>query len=61
MDEPMQTEDGPLMVALGTAFTVTVLVAAAVQPLAFVPVTVYDVVVLGETMMLGPTRLVLHT
>ena len=40
-------EGETLMLTVGRELTVTVLVAAFVQPSAFVPVTVYEVVVVG--------------
>ena len=40
-----------LIVTVGSEFTVTVLVAVFVQPIAFVPVTVYVVFAVGLTVM----------
>lgn len=45
----------PAVVAIvGNALTVIVRVAVRVQPLAFVPVTVYVVVTVGVAVMLAP-------
>ena len=43
-----------LTVMVGLGFTVTVTVGVLVQPLAFVPVTVYVVLTVGLTVIIAP-------
>ena len=52
---PVQMEElEAFAVTVGSGFTVIVFVAVAVHPLAFVPVTVYVVVVAGVTENAAP-------
>ena len=56
VDEPIQIV--PLVVLkFGNGFTITVLVAILLQPLASTPVTVYSVVVIGLAITLAVTLL----
>jgi hypothetical protein len=58
---PGQITDGDApTLTTGLAFTVTLTVAVAEQPLALVPVTVYDVLALGLTTILAPVCPVLQ-
>jgi hypothetical protein len=49
-----------VIAAVGIAFTVTILEVTAVHPAAFVTVTVYVVVVAGDTVIAAVVALVLH-
>jgi hypothetical protein len=51
---PEQMVVGPLICTFGRAFTVTADVAVAVQLAALVTVTVYVVLVIGETVFVAP-------
>lgn len=55
----METVAG-FIAAAGFEFTVTVLEAVPVHPLTSVTVTVYEVVVIGETVMFAVTAALLH-
>ena len=57
---PLQITDVPEMLAVGNGFTVTVLVAVAVQPLLFVTVTVYVASAVGLTLMNDAVEPLLH-
>ena len=58
VEDPLQIEGREaLAVTVGVVFTVTVTLPEFVQPFAAVPVTVYVVVVTGETDTLVPDKL----
>ena len=65
MPEAVKVADEPphnvlevlLMLSDGTLFTVTITVAVLEQPKAFVPVTIYGVFEVGETVTLLPDKL----
>ena len=54
VDEPLHIVTFEPGVMVGVAFTLTVFVAVFTQPLAFVPVTVYVTVVVGDAVTLAP-------
>ena len=54
VEDPAQIEFVPVAVTVGSAFTVTVIVAVFVHPAAEVPVTVYVVVEAGVTLKVEP-------
>ena len=56
---PVHIEVG-LTRMVGSGFTVTVTIAVPVQPTALVPVTVYEVVTVGQGEMLAPVTPVLQ-
>jgi hypothetical protein len=58
---PMQIPVSSGIVTVRNGLTVTVVVAVAVQLLASVTITVYEVVAVGETVMLDPAPPGFHT
>jgi hypothetical protein len=60
VEPPLQTIDVPVMLAVGSGLTVTVLVAVDVQPLALVTVTVYVASAVGLTGIVAVVTPVLH-
>jgi hypothetical protein len=58
---PLHIANTPVIVGVGSAFTVTVALAVAVQPFAFVTVTVYEKVLVGLTVIVSVVALVDQT
>lgn len=57
---PEQIVESPVMETTGSGFTIRLCVAVATQPLSLVTVTVYKVVMAGDTMILGVVSPVLQ-
>jgi hypothetical protein len=58
--KPLHSIETPLILAVGSGFTITVLIAVDVQPLLFVAVTVYVVVVVGLMFISAVNAVLLH-